>query len=193
MRTQTQFADLSPDDLDALCKYMDASPDELTGKLLHSSSDQQTNVKVIDDCGDESPCRINCWYVFGHEYGATHVIRARGESSAYEIWVDEQLTIAPDEVHEAYGAFDKLVKWLVARGHEETSTLRGFANRYASLFFTMSIAKGADNVWDEWPLLEGYEMQSNSTDTGIVNVGHYAWYHELATSDYTVKLSGAIS
>lgn len=193
MRTQTQFADLSPDDLDALCKYMDASPDELTGKLLHSSSDQQTNVKVIDDCGDESPCRINRWYVFGHEYGATHVIRARGESSAYEIWVDEQSTIAPDEVHEAYGAFDKLVEWLVARGHENTSTLRGFANRYASLFFALSIAKGTDNVWDEWPLIEGYEMQSNSTGTGIVNVGHYAWYRELATSGYTVKLSGAIS
>lgn len=193
MRTQTQFADLSPTEFDILCQEQEASADELTGKLLHASSDQSTNVKVIDDCGDERPCRINRWYVLGHEYGATHVIRARGESSAYEIWVDEQATIAPDEVHEAYGAFDKLVEWLVERGHENTSTLRGFANRYASLFFALSIAKGTDNVLDEWPLIEGYEMQSNSTGTGIVNVGHYAWFCELATSGYTVKLSGAIS
>jgi len=27
-------------------------------------------------------------------------------------------------------------------------------------------------------LIEGYEMQSNFSGTGIVNVGHYSWMHE---------------
>lgn len=177
-----------------MCRDEEATVDECTAKVKHSHSDHETIVKVIDDCGNEEPYRRNQWYVLGYEFGPTHIIRARGESSAYEIWIDEQPTIEANEVHEAYDAMEKLVDHLVKCGHEETSTLRGFAIRWASLFFAMSISDTTnDNRWDEWPLDEAYEMQSNATGTGIVNVGHYAWHETLNASGYTAKFSGLMS
>lgn len=188
-RTQLAFENLSAENLDKLCQYEEASLDECTAKVMHSSSDHETTVEVIDDSGyDDHP-----WYLFGHEYGPTHLIRSWSESDAYDTWLDKQPTIENSEIPEAYNAFDKLVAWLEERGHTNTSTLRHFANRYASLFFDMSIAKADDNFWDEWPLDEAYEMQSNATGTGIVNVGHNAWYERLNASGYTAKFSGLMS
>lgn len=188
-RVQLAFENLTAKQLDEMCHNEEASVDECTAKVKHSSSDQETTVKVIDEYGyDDKP-----WHIFGHEYGPTHLIRARNESEAYEIWIDEQSTIEADEVHEAYNAFDKLVAWLESRGHENTSTLRHFATRYDDLFFAMSVAKADDEFWDNWPLDEAYQMQSNSTGTGIVNVGHNEWYETLNTSNYTAKFSGLMS
>lgn len=194
-RVQLAFENLSAKELDEMCHNEEASVDECTAKVMHSSSDHETIVKVIDDCGNEEPYRNNRWCIFGHEFGATHLIRARGESSAYEIWIDEQAPIENSEISEAYNAFDKLVAWLEERGHENTSTLRHFANRWASLFFDISVRNSGDDdtFWDNWPLDEAYQQQSNATGCGIVNVGHYAWMETLAASNYTAKFSGLMS
>lgn len=189
MRTKIEFANLSPSELAALCIVNEATPDELTGLAYADGSDHGTTIKVTDESRDET----DPWLLFGMEYGPMHLIRADSEQSAYEIFVDEQPTIEASEIHEAYNAFDKLVEWLVERGHENTSTLRGFANRWDDLFFKMALANAGDDFWDEWPLDEAYAMQSNSSGTGIVNLGHYVWYRKLETSGYTVKLSGEVS
>lgn len=194
-RTQVAFENLSAKELDEMCHNEEASVDECTAKVMHSSSDHETTVKVIDDSGDASPYHNTQWILFGHEYGPTHLIRSWGESTAHEIWIDEQPTIENSEIPEAYNAFDKLVAWLEERGHESTSTLRHFANRWASLFFDISVRNSGedDTFWDNWPLDEAYQQQSNATGCGIVNVGHHEWYETLNASSYTAKFSGTMS
>ena len=88
-------------------------------------------------------------WIYGHEYGPTIIVRAMSFEAAYEIAIDESLTIAPSEVPEAYG-FDT---------QEELSAVVE-AGEYPDL-------------------LEGYQYQSNATGTGIVEVGHYEWCEEL--------------
>ena len=97
---------------------------------------------IYDDC-------YGPLWVYGHEFGPTMVIRASTFETAYEIAIDESLTIAPSEVPEAYG-FDT---------QEELDTV-------------VEAGEHPD-------LLEGYQYQSNATGTGIVNVGHYEWIEEL--------------
>jgi hypothetical protein len=41
------------------------------------------------------------------------------------------------------------------------------------------------SVPDDYPyVIEGYEQQSNSSGTGIVDVGHYVWAAELKKHDW---------
>jgi hypothetical protein len=97
-------------------------------------------------------------WLFGHEYGVTLVIRARSFETAWEIAIDEASTIDASEVAEAYG-FDS---------QDELDA---------------AVAK-AEAEGDDWPeLVEGYEMQSNCSGTGIVDVGHYAWLREMDRDD----------
>ena len=97
---------------------------------------------IYDDC-------YGPLWVYGHEFGPTMVIRASTFETAYEIAIDESLTIAQSEVPEAYGF-----------------------NTQAELDAVVEAGEYPD-------LIEGYRYQSNSTGTGIVNVGHYEWFEEL--------------
>lgn len=98
--------------------------------------------------------------------GIVGIIRTRNKSEAYEIAGDEFRTpIAPEDIPEAYGAFDRLHDHLIAKGHEDTYHLREFCTRYAPAYFAVVIAHDDDSE-----LTEGYEYQSNAKGTGIVPV-----------------------
>jgi hypothetical protein len=100
-------------------------------------------------------------WLFGHEYGASLLIRARSYETAWEIAVDEAKPIDEAEVPEAYG-FD---------GPNAALELRHAVER-------------ADAGAGEYPeLVEGYEHQANATGTGIVNLGHYTWLREFGPDD----------
>lgn len=110
-------------------------------------------------------------FAFRETFGIARIVCARSLSDAHEVFIDESRTIEPADVHEAYGAFDKLREWLTSKGHEDNEHLRDFCNRYAPQFF---LACG-----HSWELIEGYEYQSNSTGTGIVDVDHNLQVYEL--------------
>ena len=140
--------------------------------------DEYHKVKFYNDtCGlDEK------FYLCGREFGAEMIVHCYGgESSAYEIWIDELPTIEPDEVHEAYNAFDKLLEYMQSKGYENNEKLRGFCNRWCTFYFEVDTKR--EDAWDRWELDESYQLQSNSTGTGIVNVGHYEWMREIGPDE----------
>jgi hypothetical protein len=136
------------------------------------------------------------FFAYGHEFGTMLVIRTNDESTAYDIAIDESPTIAPDEVPEAYGFYlmqakscfapDNGEKWYVCsdvdnHGKTVSETILkctgdrqcigdAFDTREAAIAYALQYI-GAN----ELDLIEGYQYQSNSTGTGIVNVGHYEW------------------
>lgn len=126
-------------------------------------------------------------WIFGHEHGPTLIIRASSFETAWEIAIDESPTIDPSEVPEAYGSFEYLREWCpelwpeyfqVYRKEGEGKSMGPQA--VADIIFHRRADEFVDNPPD---LLEGYEYQSNSSGTGIVNVGHYAWLRELTHDD----------
>ena len=130
-----------------------------------------------DECGlDER------FWLFGFEYGPTHLIHTHGhESTAWGIWLDLLPPVPMDELHEAYGSFNKLLERMTHRGYENTQQLRGFCNRWAEAYFDWDTRR--DSAWDDWELEEGYEYQPNATDSGVVYTGHYDWMQEIEASD----------
>lgn len=119
-------------------------------------------------------------FVFGHEHGPTLVIRSRSWHSAWEIAIDEMRPISEEEVPEAYG-FDG---WDSAGERTETE----YSPDTARARFERWIEDAESGEKDYPELLEGYEYQSNSTGTGIVNVGHYAWLEEYDHDRHDVRL-----
>mgnify|MGYP001823828372 CR=1 FL=1 len=100
-------------------------------------------LRIYDDAFGE-------FYVIGHEFGPTDVIRASSAESALDIWADEQQSIPLDQMHEAYG-FDSEEELRAADAREEYPEL-----------------------------LEGYVYQSNHDGgSGIVDVGYYQWICRL--------------
>jgi hypothetical protein len=47
-------------------------------------------------------------------------------------------------------------------------------------------AYGAEAGGGDYRLIDGYEMQSNFSGTGIVSMGHYAWMREVDPSDIVI-------
>lgn len=102
--------------------------------------------------------------------GIQGIVRCRHEHTAYEIVGDEFRMPLPDEdVHEAYGSFDKLLKFMESRGHENDYALRHFCSRYDVVWFAICSRRlqAGDDCLE---LIEGYEYQSNATGSGIVSV-----------------------
>lgn len=95
--------------------------------------------------------------------GLVCIIRARNESAAYEIMLDEfAREVADEDIPEAYGAWDKLRDALIAKGHEDTYHLRSFCSSYASLYFEMATYDANNRgAWDNWELQEGYQYAPN--------------------------------
>jgi hypothetical protein len=142
---------------------------------------------------DESYDMDGTFYLLGMEYGATHLICANNESDAHECWIDLLKPIPMDEIHEAYNAFDKLVDFMVAKGYDNDYQLRRFCSSWAKFYFDAD-TKDANNTgaWDRWELDEAYQYQSNATDSGIVNVGHYSWMNEITADRITVERKVAV-
>ena len=95
-------------------------------------------------------------WLYGQEYGPTMLIAAGSFEDAYEIAMDESKTVSEDDLYEAYG-FDTQAeydKWTAERDED-----------------------------DYRDLAEGFQYQSNSTGTGIVNVGYYEWLREFQKQD----------
>jgi hypothetical protein len=114
--------------------------------------------------------------------GVVGIIRCQSE--AYEIWGDEfRKPIEEDEVHEAYGTFDRLVDLMVARGHENDVRLRRFCYSWAPVWFAAKshLQRNQDGDWPD--LIEGYEYQANSTGTGIVTIDLNGESLELLTTE----------
>lgn len=142
---------------------------------------------------DESYGMDGTFYLLGFEFGATHLICANNESDAYECWVDLLPPVPMDEIHEAYNAFDKLVEYMEAKGYENDYQLRRFCSEWCRYYFEVD-TKDANSTgaWDRWELGESYRYQSNSTDSGIVHVGHYEWMNEIDASQIQVERKVAV-
>jgi len=118
-------------------------------------------------------------YVFGHEYGPTHMICAPNESDAYGIWLDVQPTISHDDLDDAYGFSCRASYNLYCR-------LRDDENNDVNLMLARKLGELEEVSFDSsdvesWPnLVEGYDYQPNASGTGIVDVGHYLWWRQVA-------------
>lgn len=138
-------------------------------------------IKLIDDYG--MSCGSNTeWFLIGHEFGATHLVHAKGFDSAYDAWLDEQPTIPRNKLIEAYGPEGTPNGSFLDMAHDEA---RGETVPFPSAEWRVKIEaihKRAEEMLKacECPeLIEGYAYQSNATGTGIVSVGDYVWCREI--------------
>lgn len=151
-------------------------------------TDDQTLVGAKTRSGSDIPVYDDGYgklFVYCCEFGPMRVIRAQSWEDAYEIAIDEAKTITPDEVPEAYGQWDAFAEWICERtGTEREGGSPGwchvckFVNEYLPVWFRIKSEEWReDGTWPD--LQEGYEYQSNSSGTGIVNTGHYEQLFEL--------------
>lgn len=144
-------------------------------------------VKFIDDYG--LSCGSNGeWFVAGHEFGPHVLVHASDFEGAWEAWIDESPTIPKEELIEAYSPggdkgsfFDEAIdayrsasasfqygRWT----DEDWAKIKASAK---SALDAMASAAGGPQGSDEYPeIVQGYELQSNASGTGIVDVGDYA-------------------
>jgi hypothetical protein len=150
---------------------------------------REREVEFIDDYG--LSCGRNAeFFVAGLEFGPQVLVHAKGYQSAWEAWIDEVKPIPEDELIEAYGIVDDY--------REEYEKLNPQPNtseheardawwtqfRAACVERLKTLSDAARETGNDYPeLIEGYEYQSNSSGTGIVAVGHYAWMREIDPSD----------
>jgi formylmethanofuran dehydrogenase subunit E-like metal-binding protein len=116
-------------------------------------------------------------YIIWNEFGPVMLVFASHESEAWEVYVDCCEPVPYDQVHEAYGAYDALRDHMIKNlFYEDTYELRNFCNRWARTYYNIMAPKAEHDDDPCSSLIEGYEYQSNSTDSGIVETGHY---HDL--------------
>lgn len=134
-------------------------------ELVGAKSEFDNPIRVYDDGWGKL-------WVYRTSLGVTGIVRAQTWHDAYECVLDEILTpISVDDVSDAYGAWDKLRDFLINKGHEDTPQLRHFCSRYDTLYFDIATHNANETAaWDDWPLIEGYEYQSNGKGTGIVSI-----------------------
>lgn len=157
------------------------------------------SVKFYDDCG-------SIFYAYGNEFGLSQIILCDSEQSAYEIAIDESPTIEPADVIKAYGFYlmqacryndhegKKTAPFYVLSDHDE----HGESTSESVLFCTgdrLTIGGSFDDEQSaidyamsyiaehEIDLIEGYQYQSNASDTGIVSVSYYEWLREATDSE----------
>jgi hypothetical protein len=125
------------------------------------------------------------WFVAGQEFGPTVLIHARSFESAWEAWIDESPTIPESEVPEAYGVDDseEMITWREA--HPITTYCGPEYDTWSAAWLVEAerilgawVDKARNEERDYPELIEGYEMQSNFSGTGIVYVGDHSWVHE---------------
>ncbi len=160
--------------------------------LVDKKQDEKTELQICESsCNFYSIGQDDC-FIAGHEFGYTHLILEDYLDSAWETFLDDSPTIDDSELPDAYGCFDKFVEHMEKLGHDNTQQLREFCSRYEIDFFGIKTDE-MHTSGEYWELIEGYEYQPNYVGTGIVNVGHYTYIHELSTlNDYELLISGTI-
>lgn len=161
--------------------------DHFTWHVRHMSDDWK-EVKFYDDAGLRSN-DVEGLFVCGFEFGPSMLIHARSFEAAWEIWVNESPTIPESELPEAYGIEDDYR----ARFEEDDPCPRWGDPTWDAWhvrFHAACVArlrelgdKAHDGIGEYPELIEGYEYQSNSSGTGIVSMGHYAWMNEIEPKD----------
>jgi hypothetical protein len=136
---------------------------------------ERYKVEFLDPGWDGCPL-----FLFGHEFGPTHLIRADHYGSAWEEWLDEQPPIKKDDLWLAYGFNSedsyKAFCLLFQMGLKEQA-------------WAIAKSEGIDgsgvSVPEDYPpIIEGYDYQPNATGTGIVDVGHYVWVAQLRNGEW---------
>ena len=127
-------------------------------------------------------------YVVYNGFGCTHLIKARSFTDAWDEWLDNEPTIPERRVFEAYGfpteeLYDRFCDELSEVGLESAyawvESFNANLNDEDS-WKKIELNTGRITVPDDYPkLIEGYELQPNSSGTGIVDVGHYTYMIEL--------------
>jgi hypothetical protein len=112
-------------------------------------------------------------FIISNEFGPAMLVFAGHEGDAWEVYVDCCDPVPYDQVHEAYGAYDALLNHMESLGHVNNGKLRQFCNRWARTYYNIVAPKATQDDDPCSSLIEGYEYQSNSTDSGIVETGHY--------------------
>lgn len=153
----------------------------------------EKDLTFIDESG-LSPGAVDSFFACGFEHSATHLIHARSFDAAWEAWVDELPTIPESELIEAYGIVDdyrdeyEKIDPPPAWGSTEWGAWRArFAEACEKeLQRRGEVAEETGGEIDYPQLIEGYEMQSNCSGTGIVDMGHYAWMREVDPADIVI-------
>lgn len=175
--------------LDDVIDFMNDSDDfHLT--VVSSSSDAR-KIDFLDESGLSSD--NDQFFIAGDESGPWILIHARSFEDAWEAWIDERPTIPESELPEAYGVPDspEIEVWKDANPSPhyvspEWKTWRD-ALHTEELRILKAWGEAADGDERPYPeLIEGYEMQSNISGTGIVDVGHYSWMREADLSEITL-------
>lgn len=160
-----------------------------TGGFEHKDG-TKTNVDFIDDWGGFD----NKIVAITNEFGLSAIVTGCSSESCWSAWVDEQKTKPESDIIEAYGFYlmkdtdffdnDSEFSYYIISEHKNHGTLtiggkfktKSGANEYALAYISEH----------EIELLEGYEYQNNSTDSGIVEIGHNTTMTDLT---YKVQFS----
>ena len=149
------------------------------------------DVKFYDESGlSSSP---DSFFICGFEFGPQYLIHAHSFEDAWGAWVDESQTIPEDELIEAYGITDdyreEFEKTDPCPNHwEPTWDAWHVRFKAACVARLKELGDKATAQQGEYPeLVEGYEYQSNSSGTGIVDMGHYAWMREIHASHVSFR------
>lgn len=173
---------------DAIDLFEDSSQFVFTLKREHDS----TEVEFQDESG-LSGRNNDSFFVAGFN-GWQVLIHARSFEAAWEAWVDEMPTIPEDELIEAYGIEDDYRETFEASDpcpkYCEREAWDAWYVRFKAAC-RARLAELEDKARDgagEYPeLIEGYEMQSSASGTGIVDMGHYASMIEIDPDEITVR------
>jgi hypothetical protein len=169
--------------------------DAFTFAVKHDGRDPVT-VELLDESGLSS--NPDSFFVAGFEFGPHVLIHARSFESAWEAWVDDMPTIPECELIEAYGIVDDYRDEYVA-AHPIPSGAGDAFHAWHAFYVACNVrlrelgdkAQAGGNDYPE--LIEGYEMQSNCSGTGIVSMGHYAWMNEIDPSEIVIVRKAKVS
>lgn len=169
-----------------------------TFAVKHDGRDPDT-VTLLDDSGLST--NPDSFSVAGFEFGPHVLIHAGSYESAWEAWVDDMPTIPESELIEAYGIVDDYRdEYTAAHGPVPPYYERSAWDAWHDAFHAAcnvrlrELGDKANETGGDYPeLIEGYEMQSNCSGTGIVSIGHYAWMNEIDPGEIVVtrKPAGA--
>lgn len=151
-------------------------------------------VVFLDEYGLSCGKNAN-FYLFGNEYGATHLVHALSLEDAYGAVIDESPTIPEDELIEAYGIVDSYREeyekthpypntW---QRYELTEWLKNY--KIACRARLNELNEQGKETGNYPELVEGYQYQNNASfaTTGIVSVSDYMWQRGVDSSDITIE------
>jgi hypothetical protein len=191
-----------------------ANPDKYEFGIMreYSYGKDFDKCKLIDDYGYSVGGHNAKLFVVSHEFGASAVIHAQHDSEAWDAYIDEEKTIDTSELHEAYGFYlmqackcfeqnltapwyvlcdrsfhddsiGEIVSEAVLKCTGDRLTVGGaFTTKEHAQQFALEFA-----CENECAVIEGYKQQSNSSGTGIVNVGHYTRIEPLPWNKLVIR------